>query len=436
MNPAMLLQQQQRARNSKPIKPATASHITTQVMAVMAARRLDSVIQDGAWTGQRCFIIGGGPSLRGFDFSRLKGELVIGINRAYEVIDPAFLATMDSRFIVWASGGKYGQESREQFRSCNATKVLIRNGAATVQPGWHYVNRAGGTWGASITKGLYSGDNSGFGALTLAIALGASPIYLLGYDMQGDGIKQVWWHDGHPTNQNAAVVYKGMRTCFAKYADNINAAVRVINCNPDSALRCFEFGDLPEPRAHRPMVVGYFTAGTGYESEAREMAASVHRMGLECDLRGIPSAGWQKNTQYKAQFMAEMIEKHWGQSIVYTDADSRFVRYPAMFDSLECDFAAHYNTRRTGERELLSGTLFFRCNEAARALAVLWQAECAANPRMWDQQCLQAALARWNGRMAELPREYCCIFDLKPVPVAPVVVHYQASRRLKGEVGP
>ena len=44
-------------------------------------RLFPNTLEDDTWKGRRCFIIGGGPSLRGFDFSSLKGELVIGVNR-------------------------------------------------------------------------------------------------------------------------------------------------------------------------------------------------------------------------------------------------------------------------------------------------------------------------------------------------------------------
>jgi hypothetical protein len=46
---------------------------------------LHEVLDDGAWEGEPCFIIGGGPSLKGFDFNRLRGQgRVIAINRALE----------------------------------------------------------------------------------------------------------------------------------------------------------------------------------------------------------------------------------------------------------------------------------------------------------------------------------------------------------------
>jgi len=66
-------------------------------------------LPDGAWTGRRCFIIGGGPSLKGFNFSRLKGELVIGINRAFEFCDCDIIFAMDAQVHTYIMSGKFGE---------------------------------------------------------------------------------------------------------------------------------------------------------------------------------------------------------------------------------------------------------------------------------------------------------------------------------------
>jgi hypothetical protein len=49
------------------------------------AEALSIGIHDGEWAGDACFIIGGGASLKDFDFERLRGKgRIIVINRAYE----------------------------------------------------------------------------------------------------------------------------------------------------------------------------------------------------------------------------------------------------------------------------------------------------------------------------------------------------------------
>ena len=395
------------------------------------AKMLVDVLPDGAWSGQRCFIIGGGPSLKRFDFSRLRGELVIGINRAFESIDPAVLFTMDLRFTGWAARGELGADSREKFNALRATKTIIRN--QEVPADFYAIARSNQSeLTFSLDRGFCNQNNSGFGALNLALCLGADPIYLLGFDMHGnaDTGKQEWFHGGYPAVQ-PNWVYNDFLALFYRHANEINRRARVINCNPDSALRCFEFGDAPETR-QRPLVVGFYTSGTGYEDEAREMAASAHRMGLDVYLRAIDNRGWQRNTQFKACFLREMVARHQGRTIVYTDTDSRFARYPALFDDPAfrgIRFHLHKG------HELLSGTLQIHCDPSTAALMGLWVEECEKNPHVWDQRALASAVDRWAGNVGHLPKEYCCIFDSKPLPAVPVVVHHQASRRLKREVG-
>ena len=48
------------------------------------------------WKGRRCFVVGGGPSLQGFDFNVLKGELVIALNAGF-IINPTLSFIFDLR---------------------------------------------------------------------------------------------------------------------------------------------------------------------------------------------------------------------------------------------------------------------------------------------------------------------------------------------------
>src|SRR4030042_335661 len=61
---------QERIRNRAKM-PAEVRASRTR--AINPHRPFWEVMADGAWRGERCFIIGGGPSLPGFDFERLRG---------------------------------------------------------------------------------------------------------------------------------------------------------------------------------------------------------------------------------------------------------------------------------------------------------------------------------------------------------------------------
>jgi len=397
-------------------------------------RCISELFSPAPWRGQPVFIVCGGPSLRGFDWTELEGRLVIGVNKAYEVIDPAILFAMDQDFVIEADAGQYGDESHQKWRALKATKVFYRQWD-TLKEWWH-VDRSGQpAMPKSLTDGFPDANNSGMGALLLAAAMGADPIYLLGLDMHGDPAtgKQVHFHGGYGPRQHPNNVYPRMIEQFNAYAAALLQRVQIYNCNPNSALRCFPFAPMPTKPDPMPIIVGFYTRGNGYEIEALAMEQSVHRFGLRCELTAIEDLGsWQRNTVYKARFLRDMVSKHEGETIVYVDADARFRAFPALFSSRNMLGDVAYHRHVTDE--LLSGTLVLRCNTATEALCDRWVHECEEWPARWEQQNLDAALRETpNVEISALSREYCNIFDYQPLCERPVISQYQASRRLKRE---
>lgn len=174
-----------------------------------------------------------------------------------------------------------------------------------------------------------------------------------------------------------------------------------------------------------PLIVSFFTPA--YADHAAHMEASAKEFGLETDVRGIPDLGaWELNCGLKPQFILQMMGEHRGRPIVWLDADARVRHKPELFETLDCDFAAHW---RCGA-ELLSGTMFFGRSQWATALVDAWISEQSRNPKEWDQRNLQAAIDRVDGLVIEiLPSTYTRIFD-DPKMGEPVIEHLQASRQL------
>ena len=202
---------------------------------------LHEVLPDQSWKGRRCFIIGGGPSLQDFDFSKLKGELVIGINRAFEVMDCTVAFSMDSRFFQWVMGNSL--QSRQRFIDFQGFKVWINTNNFPYRG--VYVLAAYGRDGLSqsMTEGICHGSNSGHAALNLAICLGANPIYLLGYDFYHEKGRS-HYHSGYPRSQRPDTVQ-----AFLKFFNDIKPEIRrhgtnVVNLNPKSKLRIFPFDKI------------------------------------------------------------------------------------------------------------------------------------------------------------------------------------------------
>ena len=178
------------------------------------------------------YIVGGGPSLRGFDWDRLRDRHVIAVNRAYEVLSKADVVYFtDPRF--W---------ERHQTNLLDHVGRLV-TGASKKRVDHPRVEnwRLTGLCGLDRTPGcLRHGNNSGHAALNLAYHLGAKRIYLLGFDMAyGDGVSH--WHGGHP-HLHRERVFDKMLPFFEDIAAELEAeGIRVWNANPASRLRAFPF---------------------------------------------------------------------------------------------------------------------------------------------------------------------------------------------------
>jgi hypothetical protein len=181
----------------------------------------------------------------------------------------------------------------------------------------------------------------------------------------------------------------------------------------------------------KPVLVSFFTAGTPYESEAAELAASAREFGLFPDIRPVPNLGdWARNCGMKPAFIRDRMQDYPGRPVVWLDADARVRQVPELFATLDCDFAAHW---RYGV-ELLSGTLYFGPTRAARRLCEAWAEAQMRAPRVWDQKVLQRVIESGAppARLERLPAAYTAIFDARMCPDdEQVIVHTQASRRLK-----
>ena len=216
----------------------------------MARHKIDpyrpawAVLPDGVWRNEPAFLIGGGPSLIGFDFNRLRGRgHIIAINRAFEFVPFAdILFFMDYNFYRMCHEEPVQRRLWDQFQGIKVFLNLMGRKFEDV-----YSLRSLGRRGISdsLKTGLYHGNNSGSGAVQLAMALGARPIYLLGYDMRHEN-GQSHFHSGYAARQPERVVTHFIQD-FSIFADSPKAQGRgIINLNPLSALRIFPFSTIDE----------------------------------------------------------------------------------------------------------------------------------------------------------------------------------------------
>ena len=220
--------------------------------------KLAAVLPNDAWLNKKCFILGGGPSLKGFDFSVLDNHLTIGINRAFQYYpNEKINYSMDSDLYDKMKRGDLDKPGElpmlEQWLAFKGLRVYLtpmelkemgKEVLLVKRLFYKSVSR-------DLQNGIYGGCNSGLGAIMLAVALGANPIYLLGYDMQTTDVSH--WHGGYPNKD-----MKEFNDKLVQYRHEIEEmqplyeklGVQIFQTNKDSALKCFPIIDLNYALTH------------------------------------------------------------------------------------------------------------------------------------------------------------------------------------------
>jgi uncharacterized Rossmann fold enzyme len=239
------IQQQAKAKAQKP-KPRLNRNFVSHALPVPEDIKADEY-------NKECYIVGGGPSLIGFDWSNLDNKFVIAINRAYEVLPEAQ--------IVYFTDDDYYQRHRSEmlvhkgkkFRGRLARKPVIKD------PEVLELQLQAQPWGWSDQFGeLYHGSNSTYACIQVAAQLGFKKIYLLGIDMkhQGNFNKQkknnqgvTHWHNGH-RRTDPAHAYKMMIGHYQKLAPEAKKrGIEVINVSSaldGTALKVFPIKTFDE----------------------------------------------------------------------------------------------------------------------------------------------------------------------------------------------
>jgi hypothetical protein len=180
------------------------------------------------------------------------------------------------------------------------------------------------------------------------------------------------------------------------------------------------------------LVIAYYTADTPYREEARMLEATLDALRLPYMIRAYPSRGsWELNCGIKPEFIGDMQRLHPAKDLLYVDVDARFHSVP------EFPWPGDVGRRVFRGAETLSGTLYFRATAGARRAVELWRQEQERFPVRWDQVSLACALAYDPAPCSvfDLPVNYVRIFGLDAgEPGDPVIMHYQASRRLKNQI--
>ena len=198
------------------------------------------------FSGERVFVVGGGPSLRSQPLERLRGRPTIVVNQM-------------GHELPWASILFFGDESwmlrrgPENLALVAGWEGLVLTASHTAQMTLpekvrrvHFHHRVGAPpilhrWPA-VSAGW--GRSSGHKAVSVAVLLCAAEVVMLGYDCRFvDGRSHA--HDGysHSTDsafQNWLPAWQGWR----REAERLG--VRIVNATPNSALDEFERANLED----------------------------------------------------------------------------------------------------------------------------------------------------------------------------------------------
>lgn len=180
------------------------------------------------WVGETVYVIGGGPSLIGFNWNSLIGKRTIAINKA-------IVSYPNADALYWTDSRVYGwyKQDIDKFRGL---KYTIRHHAT--YPADVKVLRKSNKFGLEEAKdALCHGNNSGYAAINLAYLLGAKKIVLLGYDMHNEGTKS-HYHEGYPVPATGDNIYRDQFIPgFQILADLLRQKkVEVYNASPKSSL--------------------------------------------------------------------------------------------------------------------------------------------------------------------------------------------------------
>jgi hypothetical protein len=187
------------------------------------------------------YVIGGGPSLTGFNWKLLNDKFIIGINRAYEVLPNA-------QVIYFTDDDWYSQHKEMLIKH---TGIKIKGSLTPNKLGQDtniYQFHLTGATGIDVNPGcLKHGSNSTYAVLNMLYQWGFKNIYLLGIDLKwkivsengNKGNKKTHWHSGHKRIDGEAL-YSRLKNNFEQLLPFLKQYdITIINVNNDTNLTVF-----------------------------------------------------------------------------------------------------------------------------------------------------------------------------------------------------
>lgn len=182
------------------------------------SRRKLRTFQD-RYSGERCFIIGNGPSLKKTDLTQLKDEFTFGMNRIYLAFkemgfQTSFLVSINNLVI---------EQCHQDFKSLNLPKffswhskdLLVPEGLPDSETHFLHTSYSGPRFNSQISSRFWEGATVTNICLQLAFCMGFSEVYLIGVDhsfnTKGEANKTVVSEGDDPNHFSPEYFGKGFR---------------------------------------------------------------------------------------------------------------------------------------------------------------------------------------------------------------------------------
>ncbi len=211
-------------------------------------------------TGGTVLVMGSGPSLTQADveYARARVDLTIAINDAYLMAPNAecLWAADDKWLVKWHHGcvAPHVHHQKNYPAFTGAYKFCL---SKTPYADVRTIHR-GTREGLSLDPAKVAlGYNGGHQSINAAVLMGADRVILLGLDMKGGKIFRdgAWRDSDHFWGRHADDTKPPYVICLSLMATMVaplkKAGVTVINCTPDSALKCFPMQTLREALPNR-----------------------------------------------------------------------------------------------------------------------------------------------------------------------------------------
>lgn len=180
-------------------------------------------------------------------------------------------------------------------------------------------------------------------------------------------------------------------------------------------------------------IVAFYTDRTQYVHQVEEWRYSFKD--YDTMVYKIENQGsWEKNCAQKSRVIKYALEDL-NDDILYLDIDARLQR---PLESIQiprlpgfCIWQPPW--KANGEKELLSGTIYFPNNEISKNLINDWIEEQEKDETIWDQKTLQKVVDREDYPYFKFNLNWVAIQKFMKL-ADPIIVHGQISRKLKNTV--